>query len=238
MDRRDHLHELLIRMLAPLVMAPIGPREVDQVRLGGVVRAGVNQTRVVLLAGAEMPAGVAVEFSLVAEDGSELDVDAAIDWLRNLTAAALGAAAGERDSHGNVVAAAGELGFTVHHRPVGYDLNYFALLRQMLYGGGILWFEDIYTLDGFLLAGLGRHRLYIKSTDTGTVTGIDLPLTASDGTVRPGQGGTFPAVLPSLVRDDQLRFQPEVPAADDYCSTLYDLSGWVGDKPDSPPHAD
>ncbi|MGK5683976.1 hypothetical protein [Actinoplanes sp. URMC 104] len=220
-------------MLAPLVMAPLGPRTVDQVRLGGVVRAGADRTRVVLLAGAQAQAGVAVEFSLVAEDGTELDVDAATDWLRTLTAAALRAGAGQRDSHGNVILSAGELGFTPRHRPVEYDVNYFTMLRQLLYGGGILWFEDICTLEGFLLAGPGRHRLYIKSTDTGMITGIDLPLTAADGTVRPGQGGTFPTVLPSLVRDGQLRCQPEVAAADDYCSTLYDLSGWVGDAVDA-----
>lgn len=82
MDRENHLHDQFLRILAPLVMAPVGPQPADVVRLGGVVRAGADRTRVVLDA-------VAVEFGLVGADGAEIDVHAAVDWLRTLTRADL-----------------------------------------------------------------------------------------------------------------------------------------------------
>ncbi|MEV4703922.1 hypothetical protein [Actinoplanes sp. NPDC049316] len=227
MDRENHLHDQLVGIVAPLVMAPCGPQPADVVRLGGVVRAGVNETRIVLLAGAQASAGVAIEFRLVAEDGAELDVHAAVDWIRTLGFADLDAAAAERDSHGNVVVAADAMGFSPDHRATEYDINYFSMLRQMLYGGGALWFEDIFTLSGFLLTGPGRHRLYITNSRTGAVVGIDLPLTQSDGTIWPGQGGSFPVELPSLVRDDELSHQTKVTTVDGYCSVVYDMADWV-----------
>jgi hypothetical protein len=36
-----------------------------------------------------------------------------------------------------------------------------SLLRLQLFGGGALWFEDVFTLTGDLLTGNGRHRLYV-----------------------------------------------------------------------------
>ncbi|BEL10812.1 hypothetical protein Q0Z83_090030 [Actinoplanes sichuanensis] len=77
------------------------------------------------------------------------------------------ASSGGRDSHGDVIVGAGPLGYRADRRATGFDVNYFAMLRQMLYGGGALWFEDIYTLTGFLLTGPGRHRLYITDGGTG-----------------------------------------------------------------------
>ena len=233
MDRQDHLHGQLLRIAAPLVMAPCGPQPTDVVGLGGVVRAGADQSRVVLLAGAQAPARIAVDFPLVGERGIELDVDAAVDWIRTLTCEDLAAVAGDRDSHGNVIVAANTLGFSADHRAARYDINYFSMLRQFLYGGGVLWFEEIYTLSGYLLTEPGRHRLYITRADTGAVIGIDLPLTQTDGTVRPGQGGSFPMELPALVRDDQLHYQTKADVVDDYCSVVYDMSIWVNPEPPS-----
>ncbi|MFI7596717.1 hypothetical protein [Actinoplanes sp. NPDC049681] len=184
-----------------------------------------------LLAGAQAPAKVAVEFHLTGDDGAELDVHAAVDWVRTLSYADLAAAAGDCDSHGNVVVAAETLGLSASHRATEYDINYFSMLRQLLYGGGALWFEDIFTLHGYLLTGPGRHRLYINNSKTGTITGIDLPLTQADGTIWPGQGGSFPVELPSLVRDDELHHQTKINAIDDYCSTVYDMSDWVMPAP-------
>ncbi|MEV8509485.1 hypothetical protein AB0368_32290 [Actinoplanes sp. NPDC051475] len=227
MDRENHLHEQLLRIVAPLVMGPCGAQPAQVVRLAGIVRAGTNQTRIVLLAGAQAPARIAVEFRLTGDDGTELDVDAAVDWIRTLTHADLAATAGERDSHDNIIVAADTLGFSANHRATEYDINYFSMLRQLLYGGGALWFEDIFTLHGYLLTGPGRHRLYINNSKTGTITGIDLPLTQADGTIWSGQGGSFPVVLPSLVRDDELQHQTKITAVDDYCSVVYDMSDWV-----------
>jgi hypothetical protein len=230
-DRENHLHEQILQIMAPLVMAPCGPPPADVVRLGGVVRAGVNQSRIVLLAGAQAPARIAVEFNLTADGSAELDVDAAVDWLRTLTYADLTAVAGERDSHGNVIVAADTLGFSAIYRAAEYDINYFSMLRQMLYGGGALWFESIYTLNGYLLTAPGRHRLYTKNAKTGAVVGIDLPLTQTDGTIRPGQGGSFPVELPSLIRDDQLQYQTQITAIDDYCEVVYDMGDWINPDP-------
>ncbi|MGA5301774.1 hypothetical protein ACPCHT_17730 [Nucisporomicrobium flavum] len=231
MERENHLHEQLVGVLAPLVVAPCGPQPADAVRFAGVVRAGANRTRVVLLAGASAPVRVAVEFQLIGDDGSELDVHAAVDWIRTLAPADLAAVTGGRDSHGNVVVAAGRLGLSSDRRATEYDVNYFSMLRQMLYGGGALWFEHIFTLSGYLLTGPGRHRLYISDTRTGAVTGIDLPLTQADGTIWPGQGGSFPVELPSLVRDDELQHQKRITAADDYGSVVYDMTDWVMPAP-------
>lgn len=231
MDRENHLHEQLLGIVAPLVMGPCGHQTPQAIRLGGIVRAGANQTRIVLLAGAPAPARIAIEFRLTGHDGTELDVHAAVDWMRALRYSDLISVAGEHDSHGNIIVAADTLGFSASHQAAEYDINYFSMLRQLLYGGGALWFEHIFTLSGYLLTEPGRHRLYVNNTATGTVTGIDLPLTQADGTIWPGQGGSFPVELPSLVRDDELQHQTKIATVDDYCSVVYDMGDWVMPTP-------
>lgn len=196
-DLEGHLHERFMQALAPLMIAPIG-RQPAEVRLAGIVRAGVNESRLMLVTGDSAPARVAVAFRLT-RDERELDIHAAFDWIRTLTRADLADVAGERDSHGYVIIAAEELGFSAAHGATRYDSDYFTLLRMMLYGGSV-WFREVFSLAGYLLIGSQRHRLYIRNSTTNVVTGIELPLTDTDGSVYPGMGGTFPTILTSLWR--------------------------------------
>ncbi|MEU8814919.1 hypothetical protein [Actinoplanes sp. NPDC048796] len=120
-----------------------------------------------------------------------------------------------------------DAGFSADRRAGQYDMNYFSMLRQFLYGGGRLWFEDIFSVSGFLVLNPRSHRLYVTEGATGEIIGIDLPLTEADGTVSPGRGGTFPSVLPSLIEYDGLKSHRPVASRDDYCARIYDLSEWI-----------
>ncbi|MFD1371098.1 hypothetical protein [Actinoplanes sichuanensis] len=57
-------------------------------------------------------------------------------------------------------------------------------------------------------------------------------MTQTDGTVRPGQGGSFPVELPALVRDGEMGHQQRIDTVDDYCDVVYDMGFWVNPDPD------
>jgi hypothetical protein len=89
-DLEDGVFSFLLRSMAPLVVAPLGPLPPQGVRLRGVVRADTRHARVVLFGDTTMASGTAIEFSLVG-----LDVEAAVDWLRNESARVVGVARGQ-----------------------------------------------------------------------------------------------------------------------------------------------
>jgi hypothetical protein len=172
--------------------------------------------------------GVAFDFPLGGDD-PELDVAACIDWLRGITAELLTTLAESnpgQDSHGNHIVAATDAGWAPGRPATEPDQNHFSLLSLLLFGGGALWFEDVYTLTGYLLTGDGRHRLYVHDGAAGEVLGIDLPLTAAHGRVTPGFAGSLPQELASIIESRHVRVQPPLPA-DDYCVAAYDLTAWV-----------
>ncbi|MEU8243329.1 hypothetical protein AB0C07_34165 [Actinoplanes missouriensis] len=223
-EQEDHLHERFLQTFAPLMVAPIGAGA-DGLRLAGVVRAGVNETRVLLRP------GVAVSFRLTSGT-DELDIHAAFDWIRDLTPADVEGVGGERDSHGFATVAAEEIGFSAARHATRPDTDYFTMLRMMLYGSSFRYRES-YTLAGFVIRERLRHRLYIKNAATGVTAGVDLPLTDAGGEIYPGMGGTFPMLLATVFESDELDLEEEVSETDEYCSKIYDMSGWVVPAPDT-----
>ncbi|MEU4563908.1 hypothetical protein AB0F72_36485 [Actinoplanes sp. NPDC023936] len=221
-EQEDHLHERFLQTVAPLMIEPIGGPPAG-LRLAGVVRAGVNETRVMLRA------GVAISFRLISQE-RELDIHAAFDWIRDLTPADLVGVGGERDSHGYAIVAAEEIGFSAGRHATRPDTDYFTMLRMMLYGSSVRY-REMYTLAGFLMLESQRHRLYIRNPASGVTVGVDLPLTDAGGEIYPGMGGTFPTLLASVFENDELDFEEEVRGTDEYCSKIYDLSGWVVPAP-------
>ncbi|BAL91290.1 hypothetical protein AMIS_60700 [Actinoplanes missouriensis 431] len=217
-EQEDHLHERFLLAVAPLMVDPIGGRPAGPA-LAGIVRAGADETRVMLRG------GVAVSFRLTTGE-SELDIHAAFDWIRDLTPADLVGAGGERDSHGYATVPAEEIGFSADRRATRPDTDYFTLLRMMLYGSSV-WSRELYSLVGFLIRGPRRHRLYVRDPASGVTVGLDLPLTDADGEICPGMGGTFPMLLASVFENGELDLEREAGEADEYCSKVYDMSGWV-----------
>lgn len=218
----EHLFGFLLRRIAPLVVAPVGPLPPAGFQLRGVVRAGHTRARVVFSPDARRESGIGYEFTL-SEDG----VDAAIDWLRITVSAGVTPTGGVVDSHGNTVGDAAEHGF----RPTGLnrtdDHNVFSLLSTLVHGGGSPWFEDEYTCAGFMLGPSGACRVYVRVAATGEVYGLHLPMEEADGTNVSGKAGSLPSVLGSLIDNGTLFTLPVVDTADDYCRIVYDLGDWI-----------
>lgn len=226
LNQADHLYDLLLRAAAPMTVAPLGATP-DTPRLRGVVRAG-DRARIAVASGADLRAAVAFEFPLA---DPRLDITGCLDWLRRTADRsrldALAATGSRRDSHDNHVIAAADAGWDTALLGSEPDHNYFTLLSLLLFGGGALWFEDVYALAGYMLTTAGRHRLYLTDHAHGDVLGIDLPLTAADGRVEPGFAGSLPQELASIIESGHLRALPVMPVVDDYCQCVYDLSAWV-----------
>jgi hypothetical protein len=224
LSRADDQYDLLLRAAAPLTVAPLGSTAAPGPRLRGVVRTG-SHARLVVTAEPGQHTGVAIDFPL--DDG--FDAAACLDWTRSTPAQQLHTAArssNRQDSHGNRIIAAAVAGWRPDLQPTEPDQNYFTLLSLLLFGGGALWFEDVYTVTGYLLIGAGRHRLYVHDQATSEQLGLDLPLTATGGRVTPGFAGSLPQELASVLSSGHIRVQPTRPA-DDYCTTAYDLTKWV-----------
>lgn len=204
----------------------LGAPPAGAVRLRGLIRVG-DHARIAVTTDPDQRTGYAFEFPLDHADAG-FDIASCIDWLRTVTARDLISYAdgSERDSHGNRIVAAVDVGWSAQLRATRPDQNYFTLLSLLLFGGGPLWFEDTYALAGYLLTGRGRHRLYLHDQAAGKVLGIDLPLTAADRQVTPGFGGQLPQELASIIRSGQIRVQPQL-KPDEYCTVVYDLTAWL-----------
>ncbi|MET8980505.1 hypothetical protein ABZX85_33345 [Streptomyces sp. NPDC004539] len=79
-------------------------------------------------------------------------------------------------------------------------------------------------LSGFLLLDRDSARLYVAGEGLTGVVGLDVSLSDGEGAVSVGVTG-LAAALPSLVADDQLRYNPS-DAVDPYCSQVFDLTHW------------
>jgi hypothetical protein len=225
-DLEDGVFSFLLRSMAPLVVAPLGPLPPQGVRLRGVVRADPRHARVVLSGDATMASGTAIDFSLVG-----LDVEAAVDWLRNESAHVVGVARGQEpkayDSHNNILVDARAVGFGVDRQPVFYDQSLFGLFSLLVHGGGFPWFEDVYTFAGFMLQDNLKCRIYLTATANSDVYGIEIPLAHPDGEILHSFGGSLPQELVSLVREEDLLLQPSIDRADDYCIEVFDMAKWI-----------
>ena len=123
---------------------------------------------------ARMISGAAVEFPLVNDDDQALDVRAAIDHVRTTVVAAMvrlrETPTRTFDSRANLIVEASTTGFSASADAVGFDRDLFSLFSLLTIGGGALWFEDVYTVAGFMLAG-AKCRLYINPTGGDEVHG-------------------------------------------------------------------
>lgn len=231
MSSADHTFGQLLRHAAPLVMAPPGPLPPVGPQLRGVVRSGTDRARVLYCPDARMNRGFGFEFEL-SSNGQELNVDAAIDWLRTVIPATGSphspfGASPVTDSHDNLVVAAADAGFSASRDGPWYDQNLFSILSILIHGGGFPWFEDVYSCTGFLLRENKRCRFYVRSEPGGDIYGLDVPLVSPDGRVRPGMGGNFPQELASIIRTQHILAQPRISAFDDYASLVFDLTDWA-----------
>jgi hypothetical protein len=227
----DGVFSYLVRNLIPLVVDPLLPTTAEITRLCGVARVGDQRVRVVLNLGVRTTPGVAIEFDLTSGE-STLDVEAAIRFCQSLGTARLDhiiSSGGALDSHGNTVARATELGFSEKSNDVSQDLALFSLFSLLVHGGGFPWFEDVFTFDGFMLTAPDRCRLYLKTSNTCETFGVEIPL--RDSSQLPLAPSTaLPHELSSLIRDGELFRRECLDEVDDYCSSVFDLSEWLGVK--------
>ncbi|MFE1802986.1 hypothetical protein ACFW9L_43380 [Streptomyces sp. NPDC059517] len=77
---------------------------------------------------------------------------------------------------------------------------------------------------GFLLLDQYNARLYATGEGLSGVVGLDVSLRDEEGAVAVGIT-SLAAALPSLVVDDQLKYNPS-DAVDPYCSEVFDLTHW------------
>ncbi|MFD9305412.1 hypothetical protein ACFWCB_22610 [Streptomyces sp. NPDC060048] len=79
-------------------------------------------------------------------------------------------------------------------------------------------------LLGFLLLDERQARLYVTGDALPDTVGLDVALRDEHGVLKPGVTGLASA-LPSLIADDQLRYNPSQ-ETDPYCAQLFDLTHW------------
>ncbi|MEU2041351.1 hypothetical protein [Nocardia niwae] len=226
----DAKFDFLLCSTIPLVLAPPGPLPPTGARVRGVVRADATHARIALSTATDLSSAVAVDFDLTAE-GTGLDVDAAVDHMRFTVAPTVADLQRTyqhhpRDNHGNVVVTASETGFDNTAVPVYADQRLFSLFSILVHGGGVPWFEDLYTFAGFMLINPGVCRIYLRLTATGLTYGIDLPLIGADG--RPMVGSSLPQELAPLVRNGDLATRRVLDDTDNYCTAVVDLGVLLG----------
>jgi hypothetical protein len=225
----DGVFSYLARNLIALVVDPLGPYPAELTRLCGLARVGDQRARVVLSVGARTTPGIAIEFNLTQEDAS-LDVPAAVDFTRRVAAAGMDRIANSgraSDSHGNIVVTATELGFSEPSHEATQDLAMFSLFSVLVHGGGFPWFEDVFTFNGFMSMPNDSFRLYLKRSETKASFGVQIPLRAATGV----PVNTFSALhqeLVALIREGELFRREPLDEDDDYCDSVFDLSGWLG----------
>jgi hypothetical protein len=229
-DPEANTFALLLRSAIPLVVAPLGPSSTGVVRLRGIVRASNGTARIALSRDSDMASGLAVEFPLSA-GGHPLVAEAAIDFMRSTVAPDMARLSSlqpqHRDNHMNAVIQASDAGFNPSTAGTSYDHSLFGLFSLLVHGGGFPWFEDVYAFAGFMLRPARRCRIYIRATDDGSLYGVEIPLTHSDGTLMGRFGGGLPQELTPLVRDGTLRAQPSIDDLDDYCAGVVDLTSRI-----------
>ncbi|WP_412735321.1 hypothetical protein [Krasilnikovia sp. MM14-A1259] len=174
-----------------------------------------------------MTSGIGFQFSLDGEE--EFEVDAAIDWLRATASVRADSTQGaiDTDSFANVIFDAAEQGFRSTGYSPWHDHNLFSLLSTFIHGGGAPWFEDVYTLAGFMIDSPSTCRIYVRLARTNETCGLRIPLMRSDGRIRSGMAGSLPQALTSLINTETLFVQPELDAEDTYCSKVFDMTTWV-----------
>lgn len=218
MDVTDHAYAYLLRCAIPMMVAP--PGQAPAVQLRGIVRPGPDHARVVL---AGRRGSVAVQYPLAMHDGHPTGT-AILDHARYSVVPVLDSLPGSqsRDSFGHAVVEAADFDPATS---TGADHERFSLLSMLVHGGGFPWFEDTFTLAGFVL-GEDQMRMYLRVTETGITYGADLPLYTSDGAAA---GFTaLPQEITAFIHSGDFTGRLATGTGDDYCAAVVDLNAMVG----------
>lgn len=225
--------EGLARLQAALVQSML---RFTAVSLGGgpVVRGvlpvlderGVG--RVAVWDGRDIGTSVAYDLPLVDRNGDNIPTPALAATLRKAVWQTFGTSRApadhDRDGHGIPVLGVGEVERFLEGGPE-FDLT--DALHAAAAGiapspGGELAGRQ--RLLGFLLLDQRNARLYMTGQGLRGTVGLDVSLRDEEGAVTVGVTG-LAAALPSLVADDQLRYNRS-DASDPYCSQVFDLTHW------------
>ncbi|MPY64174.1 hypothetical protein [Streptomyces spongiae] len=222
------LQAALVRGMLRLTAAPLG----DSPVVRGVlpVPDGRGVGRVAVWDGHDIATSVAYDLPLVDRHGDNIPAVALTAALRQAvrqtsdtpwTAAGAGH---DRDGHGIPVVAAEEAEQILQDGPE-FDLTdaLHAAAVGIAPSGGHDTAGNLCLL-GFLLLDQHSARLYMIGEGLSDVVGLDVSLRDEEGGVSVGITG-LAAALPSLIADDQLRYNPSG-SVDPYCSEVFDLTHW------------
>jgi len=220
------LQAALVRGMLRFTAAPLGGGPV--VRGVLPVPDGRGVGRVVVWDGHDIGTSAAYDLPLLDRHGDNIPASALAAALRQAVrqpSDALQTAAGhDRDGHGIPVVAAENMGLLVEEG-LEFDLTdaLHAAVAGIAPSGGDERAEKLCLL-GFLLLDQHRARLYVTAEGLSDMVGLDVSLRDEEGAVAVGIT-RLAAALPSLIADDQLRYNPSN-AVDPYCTEVFDLTHW------------
>lgn len=222
------LQAALVRGMLRFTAAPLGGGPVVRGVLPVPERRGVG--RVAVWDGRDLGTSVAYDLPLLDRHGDNIPASELAAVLRQAvrqSSNAAGTAEGaghDRDGHGIPVVAAEEVGQLLEDGPE-FDLTdalHAAAAGITSSEGGES--AGKLCLLGFLLLDQHNARLYVSGEGLSDAVGLDVSLRDEEGAVTVGITG-LAAALPSLIADDQLRYNPS-DAVDPYCSEVFDLTHW------------
>lgn len=222
------LQAALVRTMLRFTTAPLGGGPVVRGVLPGPHEQGVG--RVVVWDGQDIATSVAYDLPLVDRHGDNIPASTLAAVLRQAvrqapaapwTAAEVGHT---REGHGIPVVAAEDMEQLLEDGP-DFDLTdaFYAAAAGIAPSGGDERAEKLCLL-GFLLLDQRCARLYVTGEGLSGMVGLDVSLRDEEGAVSVGITG-LAAALPSLIADDQLRYNPSN-AMDPYCPEVFDLTHW------------
>jgi len=215
------LQAALVRDMLRFTAAPLGGGPVVRGVLPVAERGGVG--RVVVWDGREIGTSVAYDLPLVDRFGDNVPSFALAAALRQAVRQAPGSPRttvdGGLDGHGIPVRTVDLVD--------GPEFDLTDALHAAAEGitsSGDGEHGEALRLSGFLLLDASSARLYVDGDGLPGVVGLDVSLRDESGAVTVGVTG-LAAALPSLIADDQLRYNPS-DAVDPYCTQVFDLAHW------------
>lgn len=220
------LQAALVRGMLRFTAAPLDGGPV--VRGVLPVPNGRGVGRVAIWDGQDIETSVAYDLPLLDRHGDNIPASTVAAALRQAVRQSSNiprtAADHNRDGHGIPVVAAENMGLLLEDGPE-FDLTdaLHAAAAGITPPGGCEPAGKLCLL-GFLLLDQHSARLYVTGEGLSDTVGLDVSLRDEEGAVTVGITG-LAAALPSLIADDQLRYNPS-DAVDPYCSEVFDLTHW------------
>ena len=220
------LQAALVREMLRFTAAPLGGGPVVRGVLPVPERRGAG--RVVVWDGQDIGTSVAYDLPLLDPYGDNHPPFALAAALRqavqHVSADTQAAAVGNHDGHGIPVMAPDAVERYLDSDPA-FDLTdaLHAAAAGIAPSAGSEHGDELRLL-GFLLLDQDSARMYVVGRGLPSVVGLDVSLRDEEGAVTVGVTG-LAAALPSLIADDQLRYNPS-DAVDPYCSEVFDLTHW------------